>query len=81
MTTEDVSRAVDATIATVAHKTAQGGALTTFIGWATSSQGTAAIGIAIGLVGLCIQWYYRRKQDKREAAEHAVRMGMYGDGH
>jgi hypothetical protein len=72
---------IDAALATIGHKTAQGGVGITFVGWALSSEGTAVIGILMGLVGLSIQWYYRRKQDRREeeqdrreAAEHEARM-------
>jgi hypothetical protein len=70
------AEAIDATIAAVGHKTAQGGAGLTILGWALSSEGTAAIGLFIGAVGLTIQWYYRRKQDRREQAEHEARMRM-----
>jgi hypothetical protein len=66
--------AIDAALATIGHKTAQGGVGLTFLGWALSSEGTAAIGIFIGICGLSIQWYYRRKQDRREEAEHEARM-------
>jgi hypothetical protein len=65
---------IDATLATIGHKTAQSGVGLTFVGWALSSEGTAAIGILMGLIGLSIQWYYRRKQDKREQEEHDARM-------
>jgi hypothetical protein len=67
----------EAVLATVGHKAAQVGAGTTVLGWLLSSQGTAVLGISIGVCGLLIQWYYRRKQDKREQAEHERRMGLY----
>jgi hypothetical protein len=66
----------DAAIAAIGHKTAQGGGAMTLLGWAVSSEGTAVIGILIGLTGLAIQWYYRRKQDRREQEEHDKRMGL-----
>lgn len=72
---------IDAALATIGHKTAQGGVGITFVGWALSSEGTAVIGILMGLVGLSIQWYYRRKQDKREEEEHQLRMTMRQDGY
>jgi hypothetical protein len=68
---------IDATLAALGHKTAQAGTATTFVGWVLSSQGTAAIGIVIGLCGLGIQLYFRRKQDKREQAEHERKMALY----
>ncbi len=69
--------AIDATIAAIGYKTAQAGAGTTLLGWLLSSQGAALVGMAIGLTGLLIQWYYRRKQDKREQDEYERRMGLY----
>jgi hypothetical protein len=68
---------IDATLAAAGHKATVGGTATTFVGWALSSQGTAAIGIVIGLCGLVIQLYFRRKQDKREQAEHERKMALY----
>lgn len=79
MTTEDVTRALDATAALVGHKMAQGGGWGAFIAWMLSERGVALAGIVIGIVGLCIQWYYRRKQDRREQEAHERRMAMYGE--
>jgi hypothetical protein len=67
-------------IADAGHKTAQTGGGITILGWLTSSQGGVAIGIVIGVLGLLIQWYYRRKQDQREEAEHQLRMTLRQDG-
>jgi hypothetical protein len=66
---------IDAALAAVGHKTAQAGAGTTLMGWLLSSEGTAAAGICIGVIGLLVQLYYKRKQDKREQEEHEMRMG------
>jgi hypothetical protein len=79
MSTEDVTRAVDAIIAAIGHKMAQGGGWGAFIAFLLSERGVAMAGIAIGLFGLGIQWWYRRKQDRREQTEHDMRMGMYGE--
>jgi len=66
----------DAAIAALGHKASQAGTATTFVGWALSSQGTAIIGILIGITGLLVQWHYRRKQDRREQEEHDKRMAL-----
>jgi hypothetical protein len=32
------------------------------------------VGAAVAIGGLLINWYYRRESNKRQAAEHEVRM-------
>lgn len=76
MQTENIEALADA-----GHRTAQAGGGITIVSWLTSSQGGVAIGILIGVIGLVIQWYYRRKQDQREEAEHQLRMSMRQDGY
>jgi type IV secretory pathway VirB2 component (pilin) len=78
-TAETVTQAVDATIAVVGHKMAQVGGWGAFLSWLVSERGVAMAGIVIGVIGLGIQWWYRRKQDRREQAEHVARMGMYAN--
>ena len=75
MQTENIEALADA-----GHKTAQAGGGITILSWLTSSQGGVAIGILIGVLGLLVQWYYRRKQDKREEEEHQLRMTLRQDG-
>lgn len=72
MTTETI----DATLAAAGSKATYAGAGTTVTGWLLSSEFGVLAGILIGVCGLCIQWYYRHKQDKREQAEHDRRMGL-----
>lgn len=74
MTTE-ISQAIDTTLAAFGHKTAQAGAGTSVVGWLLSSQASILIGILIGVGGLLMQWHYSRKRDRREEAEHKLRMG------
>lgn len=64
----------DAAAALIGHKMAQIGGWGAVFSWMLSERGVALIGIAIGLTGLAVQWWYRRKQDKREQEEHALRM-------
>ena len=62
------------TISAVATKTTYAGAGTSAIGWITSSEGVAAIGLLLALLGFIVNLYFKIKQDKREAVEHEVRM-------
>ena len=71
--------AVDATLATIGWNTTKGGAATTGVSALFSSEVGVAIGILIGVIGLAVQWWYRRKQDKREQAEHELKMLLRKD--
>jgi hypothetical protein len=71
------SQALDATIATIGWNTTKVGTVTTVGAFLLSSQGAALVGICLGVVGLLVQWFYRRKQDRREQAEHDRRMALY----
>ncbi len=44
------------------------------IGVVLSSQFVGLIGVVIALMGLLMQWYFNRKRDRREQAEHEARM-------
>lgn len=76
-----VDAAVDATITAVANKGTWLGSVTSVVGFLTSSGFGVLVGAVIGITSLIIQWYYRRKQDRREEAadrraqaEHERRM-------
>lgn len=43
------------------------------LGWLTSSQSAVLVGILAALGGLAVNWHYKRKADRRLAAEHALR--------
>jgi hypothetical protein len=45
------------------------GALTAFFGGLTANEIAAYGGLAIGLAGLCINWYYKAKEDRRRDRE------------
>lgn len=65
---------LDATMAALGSKATYTGASTSIVGWFMSSQFGVLAGILIGIIGLCVNWYYKHKQDKREEAEHKRRM-------
>lgn len=67
-----VRDAIDATVASVASKATGTGSAVTVVGWLTSSNFGMWAGIAIGVGGLIVNWYYRRKADRREAEAHEM---------
>lgn len=67
---------IDATFAAIGHKTAQVGGAGSVLSWLASSEAGVVLGILIGIVGLGVQFYYRRKQDKREQEEHDAKMRL-----
>jgi hypothetical protein len=76
-------QAVDATLAAIGSKATWGGAVTSVAGFLTSSGFGVLVGAIIGITGLCINWYYKKKQDRREEAadrraqaEHERRMAQ-----
>ena len=76
-----VDSTIDATLAAAGSKTTWAGASTAVFSFFTSSSFGVLIGAVIGITGLFINWYYRRKQDRREEAaerraqaEHERRM-------
>ena len=60
-------------------KVTQTGAGTTLLGWMLSSEFGVFAGIVIGVSGLAMQWYYNRRRDRREQAEHEARMRGLGE--
>ena len=65
-------------IATVASKATLTGAGLTVGGWLTSSEFGVVAGILIGVIGLVVNYYFRRKSDKREQREYEARMRKMG---
>ena len=71
------SHTLDAAVAGVASKTTYAGAGMTVGGWLLSSEFAVLFGMILGAASFAVQWYYKHRDDKRKAAEHAARMGMY----
>lgn len=63
-----------AAIAALGSKAAYGGGTTAFVSGLISSEVGVICGIAVGVAGLLVNWYYKAKQDRREQAEHEQRM-------
>jgi hypothetical protein len=67
---------IDSFLAWVSRIVAQVGGWGAFISWLLSEKGIALIGVGIGLAGLALQFYFQRKRDRREEAEHGKRMAL-----
>ena len=68
---------IEAALAAVGSKATYGGAGATVAGWLLSNEFAVLAGLALGLAGFVVNWYYRHKADKRAAAEHFAKMGFY----
>lgn len=65
---------VEAAIAAVANKaTYTGGGLALYGGW-TANELAAIGGLICAVIGLVIQWVFKRRTDRREAEYHTARM-------
>lgn len=73
-------QAAEATIAAVANKVTYGGSGVAFIGGLAASEIAAYGGLLIAVIGLIVQWYYKRKDDRREVEEHTARMEVLRRG-
>lgn len=67
-------QAAEATIAAVAQKFTVGGGATAAYGGITANDLLAYVGAIVAVLGLVIQWYYKRKDDRRQEELHKVRL-------
>lgn len=65
---------VDVSIAAVGSKVTYAGAGTSVAGWLFSSEFGMLAGLFLGVVGLLVNVYFKRRQDAREQMEHEARM-------
>ena len=68
------SNTVDAAIAAVGSKATYAGAGSSLTGWILSSEAGVLFGIILGVVGLAVNYYFKRRDDARLQAEHIARM-------
>lgn len=77
--------AIDSALATAGSKATYSGSATMIGAWWLSSEFAFLVGMVVGVLGLIVQWYYKRKvaraeiahmeaQNKREQEEHDLRM-------
>ena len=62
-------------IAIAVGKTATySGGASAFVFGLTANELAAFAGVFIALIGVCIQWFYGRRRDRRDAEYHAARL-------
>lgn len=66
--------AQDAVLAAIGKNMAVTGGSASVIGGLATSDLMAVGGFLVAVVGVCIQWYYKRKADKRDEELHAERL-------
>lgn len=69
-----VQNTVEAAVASAASKAPATGSVVSVASYATGTDFGVWAGIAIGLVGLLINTYYKRKSDRRAEEAHKVYM-------
>lgn len=74
---EQATHAADAALAAAGSKATYTGAGMTISGWFLSSEFAVLVGMMIGIGGFIVNWYYKHKQDRREHAEHLLRMQQH----
>lgn len=67
-------QAAEAAVAAVANKVTFAGGGTAVLGGLVASDIVAFGGLFVALCGLAINFYYRRRSDRRDAEEHTARM-------
>ena len=64
----------NALMASIGSGTTKAGAGSAVFGWIVSKEVLAVSGVMIALLGLCINWYYKRQDNKRARLEHELRV-------
>lgn len=72
----DLSDALEASVISIASKSVYGGAATAILAGLAKIDFLSAIGAIIAVLSLIINFYYRRRKDKREQAEHERRIAQ-----
>jgi hypothetical protein len=60
-----------------AHTAVSGGPGTPIYFGLSANELAAFGGLIIAGIGLLVTWYFQRKRDRREQAEHDRKMGLY----
>jgi hypothetical protein len=65
---------LDAAIAASASKATYTGAGMSVTGWLLSSEAAVLFGLILGIAGLLVNIYFKRREDQRQEREHQARM-------
>lgn len=69
----------DEAVAAGAQKVALGGSAATVYGGFTANEIAAFGGLIVAVLGLFVQFYYKRKEDRRREALHAAQLEQLRD--
>lgn len=67
-------------VAGAANKASVSGGFAALYGGWTANEFAAFGGLLIAAIGLIVQWYFKRKDDRRKAEEHTARMAVLTRG-
>lgn len=71
---------LDAAASAAASKVTYAGAGASVFGWLASSEAVAIVGILAAIIGLAVNFYFKRREDKRQQELHAAQMrALRGD--
>lgn len=65
---------IDTAVAAAASKVTYAGAGASFFGWVASSEAVSLVGILAAVIGLAVNIYFKRREDKRQQEEHEAKM-------
>ena len=51
-----------------------GGGTSAFLFGLSANELAAIVGAAVAIIGLCVQWHYNRRRDRRDVEYHTARM-------
>lgn len=71
---------IDAAVAAAGSKATYAGAGGAGLGWLLSSEMGVLIGVIIGIAGLAVNFYFKRREDRRLSEEHELRMEALRNG-
>ena len=71
---------IESTMATAGTKATYTGAGVSGLGWFLSNEFFGLAGVAIGLAGLFISWYYKRQALRLREREHELRANLLRRG-
>lgn len=66
--------AAEATVAAIANKVTYAGSGTAVVFGLTANEIAAVGGLIVAILGVIVQWFYKRKSDRRESELHAARL-------
>ena len=69
---------IDAAGLLVGKTATYGGGASAFVFGLSANEAAAVVGAIVAVIGLCVQVFYNRRRDRREATEHRARMSALG---